>query len=66
MTKSNKASEYRDKVVSNYINSITTVSKKVVCDGTGDALGHPKIYMEMTDDNIACSYCGKIFTYKKK
>ena len=26
-------------------------SKKVSCDGGGGALGHPKVYLEMGDEN---------------
>ena len=37
-------------------------SKKVVCDGGGGALGHPKVYLEMGDENeIVCPYCSKLF-----
>ena len=37
-------------------------SKKVSCDGGGGALGHPKVYLEMGDENeITCPYCSKLF-----
>ena len=37
-------------------------SKKVTCDGGGGALGHPKVYLEMGDENeIVCPYCSKLF-----
>ena len=37
-------------------------SKKVSCDGGGGALGHPKVYLEMGDENeIVCPYCSKLF-----
>ena len=37
-------------------------SKKVSCDGGGGALGHPKVYLEMGDENkIICPYCSKLF-----
>ena len=37
-------------------------SKKVICDGGGGALGHPKVYLEMGDKNeIVCPYCSKLF-----
>ena len=37
-------------------------SKKVICDGGGGALGHPKVYLEMGDVNeIVCPYCSKLF-----
>ena len=40
-------------------------SKKVSCDGGGGALGHPKVYLEMGDENeIVCPYCSKLFILK--
>ena len=37
-------------------------SKKVSCDGGGGVLGHPKVYLEMGDENeIVCPYCSKLF-----
>ena len=37
-------------------------SKKVSCDGGGGALGHPKVYLEMGEENeIICPYCSKLF-----
>ena len=37
-------------------------SKKVSCDGGGGALGHPKVYLEIGDENeIVCPYCSKLF-----
>ena len=37
-------------------------SKKVICDGGGGTLGHPKVYLDMGDENeITCPYCSKLF-----
>ena len=37
-------------------------SKKVICDGGGGTLGHPKVYLDMGDENeIICPYCSKLF-----
>ena len=37
-------------------------SKKVSCDGGGGALGHPKVYLEIGEENeIICPYCSKLF-----
>ena len=37
-------------------------SKKVSCDGGGGTLGHPKVYLEMGNENeIVCPYCSKLF-----
>jgi uncharacterized Zn-finger protein len=35
---------------------------RVACDGTGGALGHPKVYLEMgTEDFVECGYCDRRF-----
>jgi uncharacterized Zn-finger protein len=37
-------------------------SKRVSCDGTGGALGHPRIYIDMGQNNTAkCKYCDQSF-----
>lgn len=37
-------------------------TKRVVCDGVGGALGHPRVYMEMgQDDRVECGYCDRRF-----
>ena len=37
-------------------------AERVVCDGGGGALGHPKIYLAFGDKSqVACPYCGKVF-----
>lgn len=34
----------------------------VSCDGGGGALGHPKVYLDLTEGRAVCPYCGKVFT----
>jgi uncharacterized Zn-finger protein len=35
---------------------------RVACDGVGGALGHPKVYLEMGDqDYVECPYCDRRF-----
>lgn len=35
---------------------------RVVCDGGGGPLGHPRVYMEMGDsDYVECAYCDRRF-----
>ncbi len=35
---------------------------RVSCNGGGGVLGHPKIYLEMgEEDHITCPYCGREF-----
>ena len=34
----------------------------VCCRGTGDALGHPAVYLTFSDqDRVQCYYCGRIY-----
>ena len=35
---------------------------RVACDGSGGALGHPKVYLEMGEqDCVECGYCDRRF-----
>ena len=35
---------------------------RVACDGSGGALGHPKVYLEMGTENfVECGYCDRRF-----
>jgi uncharacterized Zn-finger protein len=44
---------------------VETDHTRVACDGTGGALGHPKVYLEMGDENfVECPYCDKRFVLK--
>ena len=37
-------------------------SRKVSCNGGGGALGHPKVWYEMGDEDFAeCKYCDRRF-----
>ena len=41
---------------------IESPDKRVACDGGGDALGHPKIYLTMGKrTNVTCPYCSREF-----
>ncbi|NNC38420.1 MAG: zinc-finger domain-containing protein [Acidimicrobiales bacterium] len=45
---------------------VETTDHRVSCDGGGGALGHPKVYMEMAqDDSVQCKYCDRVFVLKK-
>src|ERR1700709_29287 len=38
---------------------------RVSCEGIGGALGHPKVYLEMGDENfVECPYCDRRFVPK--
>lgn len=37
-------------------------SKRVACDGVGGALGHPRVWLEMgEEDFVECGYCDRRF-----
>jgi len=41
---------------------IIVTTRRVACDGGGGALGHPKTYLDMGQDNqVRCKYCDRIF-----
>lgn len=44
---------------------IVTLQKRVMCDGGGGALGHPRVYYDMgEDDFVECAYCDRRFVLK--
>ena len=46
---------------------IIVTKTRVACDGGGGALGHPKTYLDMGQDNqVTCKYCGRIFKLDSK
>jgi len=41
---------------------IVVHTKRVSCDGVGGALGHPRVFLEMGEDNyVECGYCDRRF-----
>ena len=44
---------------------IEAKTTRVSCDGGGGALGHPKVYLEMGDEDfVECPYCDCRFVLK--
>lgn len=44
---------------------ILVATKKVACDGGGGALGHPKVWYDMSEeDHVECKYCDRVFALK--
>ncbi len=40
-----------------------SATKRVMCEGSGGALGHPRVYMDMGDEtSVTCKYCDRVFT----
>jgi len=45
--------------------TLEVTTRLVSCNG-GGVLGHPKVYMDMGQENtVQCKYCDKIFVLKK-
>ncbi len=45
--------------------TIEVTSKRVMCDGGGGALGHPRVWYDMGDaDFVECGYCDRRFVLK--
>lgn len=44
---------------------VETDQHRVSCDGGGGALGHPRVWLEMGDEDfVECPYCDKRFVLK--
>ncbi|MBB33887.1 MAG: hypothetical protein CME88_13750 [Hirschia sp.] len=44
---------------------IIVEAHKVSCDGGGGALGHPKVWYDMVDEEmVECGYCDRRFVLK--
>jgi len=42
--------------------SVTVHQTTVSCDGGGGALGHPNVFLEITDNgDVTCPYCSRHF-----
>ena len=42
-------------------------STRVACEGSGGALGHPKVYLQIGDEGfIDCPYCDRRFVLDEK
>lgn len=47
---------------------IISVSKEhVACDGGGELLGHPKVYLHVKQEegSVVCPYCSRMFVMKE-
>ncbi len=44
-----------------------STTPEVVCDGDGETDGHPRVYLNMGENNeIVCPYCSRKFVLKLK
>jgi uncharacterized Zn-finger protein len=48
--------------IANEPERIVVRSRRIACDGVGGALGHPRVYLEMgEEDFVECGYCDRLF-----
>jgi uncharacterized Zn-finger protein len=41
---------------------VIVTSTRVMCEGSGGALGHPRTYLDMgSDTSVTCKYCDRLF-----
>jgi uncharacterized Zn-finger protein len=41
---------------------VIVTSTRVMCEGPGGALGHPRTYLDMgSDTSVTCKYCDRVF-----
>ena len=44
---------------------VEVATRKVACDGVGGALGHPKVWYDMSEQVYPeCNYCDRVFAHK--
>ncbi len=42
--------------------ALIVTSSRVMCEGSGGALGHPRTYLDMgSESSVICKYCGRVF-----
>jgi uncharacterized Zn-finger protein len=47
--------------------TIVVSEERVACDGGGDALGHPRVFLEIdSTGEVVCPYCSRRFVLEAK
>jgi uncharacterized Zn-finger protein len=41
--------------------TIETATRVVACDGGDGPLGHPRVWLRITDHDIECPYCSRLY-----
>ena len=36
-------------------------SRTVACDGGNGALGHPRVFLRIADEQVMCPYCSRLY-----
>jgi len=41
---------------------VIVTNSRVMCEGSGGALGHPRTYLDMgSESSVRCKYCDRVF-----
>ena len=43
--------------------TVYVADHRVSCEGSGGALGHPRVYYSLEDGEVVCGYCDRHFIY---
>lgn len=56
------------RVMAQPFETIEVTSHTVACDGGGGALGHPRVYLEIPEDEhkVVCPYCSRTYVQVAK
>lgn len=41
--------------------TVIVETTKVACDGSGPALGHPRVFLTLQNGSVTCPYCGRLY-----
>ncbi|MBS0538272.1 MAG: zinc-finger domain-containing protein [Proteobacteria bacterium] len=56
----------RSEIVTQPFEIITVDTDRVACDGGGGSLGHPKVYLNLSEEGrIECPYCSREFVLRE-
>lgn len=46
------------------VETLEVTETTVACDGGNDALGHPRVFLQLVDGEVDCPYCGRRYVLK--
>ena len=56
----------RSGIVTEPFEVITVDTDRVACDGGGGALGHPKVYLNLSaEGHVECPYCSRLYKLRE-
>lgn len=58
-------SKFKNEIAMNKQEIVYVSKHKVCCEGEGEGMGHPRVYLEIKDEQVTCPYCSRIFKVKE-